>query len=248
MRNRLDQVASPRIDRMILRALIVLLVVINLGVAAWWATRAPAPPAQAAEAPAGVPRLQLLREAPRAASTAPAPRSIVDTPAAAPADATPTQCFSFGPYPTPAALRRAHERVQPQALQARVREVAIGPASGWRVFVPPLPSRAEAQALADRMTAAGVEDLLVMADGSEANAVALGRYRSEDAAKRRQAALQAAGFTAQVAPLGDVAAQGWIDVAAGPAFDSARVAQDIAAAQVQRLDCTALAKPVSAAR
>ena len=98
------------------------------------------------------------------------------------------------------------------------------------------------------MVAAGFEDLLVMADGSEANAIALGRYRSEVAARRRQAALQAAGFAAQVAPLGDVTMQGWIDVAAGPAFDSARVAQDIAAAQVQRLDCTTLAKPVGVAR
>ena len=235
-------------DRMILRALIVLLVVINLGVAAWWATRAPAPPPLVAEAPAGVPRLQLLREAPRLVQSAPASANTAALPAAVAADTTPAQCFSFGPYPTPAALRRAHERVQPQALQARVREVTNGQASGWRVFAPPLPSRAEAQALAGRMTAAGFEDLLVMADGSEANTIALGRYRSEDAAKRRQAALQAAGFTAQVAPLGDVAAQGWIDVAAGPAFDSARVAQDIAAAQVQHLDCAALAKPGNAAR
>lgn len=233
---------------MILRALIVLLVVINLGVAAWWATRAPAPPSPVAEAPAGVPRLQLLRESPRpAVRPTPAP-STVAVPAAVPVETTPTQCFSFGPYPTPAALRRAHERVRSQALQARVREVADRQASGWRVFTPPLPSRAEAQALADRMTAAGFEDLLVMADGSEANTIALGRYRSEDAARRRQAALQASGFSARIAPLGDAAALGWIDVAAGPAFDSARVAQDIAAAQVQRLDCTALAKPVSAAR
>lgn len=236
-------------DRMILRAVIVLLVVINLGVAAWWATRAPAPPPLIVEASAGVPRLQLLREAPRAAvPPAPASGNAAALPAAVAAATTPTQCFSFGPYPTPAALRRAHERVQPQALQARVREVTDGQTSGWRVFAPPLPSRAEAQALAGRMTAAGFEDLLVMAEGSEANSIALGRYRSEDAAKRRQAALQAAGFTAQVAPLGDVAAQGWIDVAAGPAFDSARVAQDIAAAQVQRLDCAALAKPGNVAR
>ena len=230
---------------MILRALIVLLVVINLGVAAWWAARAPAPPAPVAEAPAGVPRLQLLHEVPRSAARR-APAAAV--PAVVPAGTAPTQCFSFGPFPTPAALRRAHERVQPEALHARVREVASGQPSGWRVFAPPLPSREEAQALAGRMTAAGIDDLLVMSDGSDANAIALGRYRNEDAARRRQAALQAAGFTAQVAPLGDVTTQGWIDVAAGPAFDSARVAQDIAAAQVQRMDCATLANPDNAAR
>lgn len=234
---------------MILRALIVLLVVINIGVAAWWATRAPPPPPRAAEAPAGVPRLQLLHEVPpRAARPAPAASSTVAIPGNAATATAATQCFSFGPYPSPAALRRAHERVQARALQAHVREVQAGTPRGWRVFAPPLASRAEAQALADRMTAAGFEDLLVMAEGSDANAIALGRYGSEVAAKRRQATLQAAGFSAQVAPLGGSAVQGWIDVAAGPAFDSARVAQDIAAAQVQPLDCATLAKPVNAAR
>lgn len=234
---------------MILRALIVLLVVINLGVAAWWAARAPVPPTPEAEAPAGVPRLQLLHEAPRTAVRRAPPRADTGAlPADAPAGTAPTQCFSFGPFPTPAALRRAHERVQSQSLQARVRQVANGQPSGWRVFAPPLPSRAEAQALAARITAAGFDDLLVMADGGEANAIALGRYRNEDAARRRQAALQAAGFTVEVAPLGGVTSQGWIDVAAGPVFDSARVAQDIAAAQVRPLDCASLAKPDNAAR
>lgn len=234
---------------MILRAIIVLLVVLNIGVAAWWATRAPAPAPRVAEAPAGVPRLQLLREVPRrAAPPAPASSSTVALPAQAQVATTATQCFSFGPYPTPAALRRAHERVQPQALQARVRQVEAGSPRGWRVFAPPLASRAEAQALADRMTAAGFEDLLVMGAGSDANAIALGRYGSEDAARRRQAALQAAGFSTQVAPLDGATVQGWVDVAAGPAFDSVRVAQDISAAQVQRLDCAALAGRADAAR
>lgn len=217
---------------MILRALIVLLVVINLGVAVWWGTRAPPVPSSPVGTPAGVPRLQLLRESPRSAM----PRAAAIAPAT-----TATQCFSFGPYPTPAGLRRAHERVLPLVLRARVREVAAGEAKGWRVFMAPLSTRAEAQALAGRMTSVGVEDLLVMSEGSEANGIALGRYRTEDTARRRQADLQSAGFTAQVAPLGDVATRGWLDVAAGPAFDHVRVAQDIAAAQTQALDCAALA-------
>lgn len=223
---------SLRIDRMILRALIVLLVVINLGVAVWWGTRAPPAPSSPVETPAGVPRLQLLRESPRPAM----PRVA----AIAPATTAATQCFSFGPYPTPAALRRAHERVLPQVLRARVREVATGEASGWRVFMPPLSTRAEAQALAERMTSAGIEDLLIMSEGSDANGIALGRYRSEDTARRRQADLQSAGFTARVAPLGDVATRGWIDVTAGHAFDHERVAQDIAAAQTRAMDCATL--------
>ena len=93
---------------MLLRALIVLLVVVNLGVAAWWATRAPPPAPGHPASPVGVPRLQLLREAPRPARAAPAP--VVATPAA------PTQCHRFGPYASPAALRRAYARVLPEAV------------------------------------------------------------------------------------------------------------------------------------
>ena len=80
---------STRMDQVILRALIVLLVVINLGVAAWWAARAPAPAAPVAEAPAGVPRLQLLREAPRRALPPAAAPATVVLPAVASADTTP---------------------------------------------------------------------------------------------------------------------------------------------------------------
>ena len=64
------------------RALLVLLVMLNLGVALWWLLR-PAPPTPPAQAqPAGVPRLQLLEEraaapVPPAAPT-PAPEVPVD--------------------------------------------------------------------------------------------------------------------------------------------------------------------------
>lgn len=229
---------------MIQRALLVLLIVINLGVAAWWATRAPQAPSPAAEQPAGVPRLQLLSEvprrpAPRPAAPATTASPLIDASSVAAATATTavaTECFSFGPYPNPAALRRAHARLQEQAVRAQVREVA-GAASGWRVFLPPLPSREEAQKTVERMAAAGLDDLFVIPNGSEANGIALGRYRQEDAAKRRQAALQKAGFTVQLAPLGETTTQGWIDAVAGVDFDSARVARDIAASQVRKIDC-----------
>ena len=215
---------------MFLRALIVLLVVVNLGVAAWWATRAPPPMPTPAAQPAGVPRLQLLREAPRVRA---APAPAVATPAA------PMQCHRFGPYASPAALRRAYARVLPQVLRAESREVATGSASGWRVFMPPLASRVEAQAIVDRLTAAGIDDLMLVPDGAEANAIALGRYSSEAGARRRQAMLAEAGFAAQVAPLG-VDTEGWIHVGATTGFDAARVARDIAASSHAPVDCATL--------
>ena len=215
---------------MMYRALLVMLVAINVGVVAWWALRKP--PAQEApiEMPADVPRLQLLEEVPAARR----PKSV-----AARAPVAPTQCMSFGPFANPAALRRAHELLVPRVVIARVREVPLGKPTGWRVYIPALASKDAAQAMADRILAAGLDDLFVMPSGPDRNGIALGRFGNEEAARRRLAQLEAAGFTAQVAPLGDVAVEGWIDAGATAAFDPARVAQEIAAAQARPLDCTA---------
>lgn len=216
---------------MMYRALLVLLVAINVGVVAWWATRKPPAQETPIDMPADVPRLQLLEEVP--AARRPKATAVAKAPVA------PTQCVSFGPFANPAALRRAHELLVPRVVIARVREVPLGKPTGWRVYIPAMATKEAAQAMADRILAAGLDDLFVMPSGPDRNGIALGRFGNEDAARRRLAQLEAAGFTAQVAPLGDVATEGWIDAGASAAFDPARAAQDIAAAQARPLDCTA---------
>ena len=97
--------------------------------------------------------------------------------------------------------------------------------------------RAAAQAMAERIVSAGFKDYYIVPDGDEANSIALGRYGNEEAAQRRQADLQAAGFPAQAEALGGGAR--WIQVAATPAFDVAHV-QPAIAAQQRPLDCATL--------
>ncbi|MGO4776270.1 SPOR domain-containing protein, partial [Lysobacter sp. 2RAB21] len=70
-----------------------------------------------------------------------------------------------------------------------------------------------AQATAQRIRAAGFNDLFVMS-GAEANAIALGRFRSEESARKRGNELSAAGFAVRVEALGESASGAtWIDVA-----------------------------------
>ena len=72
---------------MIIRAAIVLLLVLNLGVAAWWVLHEDVPPAGVPQ-PSGVPRLQLLDESTQAEdgrASAPPPPTTATSPAATPA-------------------------------------------------------------------------------------------------------------------------------------------------------------------
>ena len=62
---------------MLVRALVVLLLVLNVGVAAWWTLRTPPAPPSAVETPLGVAKLRLVREV-----RAPAPAPVVEAPPA----------------------------------------------------------------------------------------------------------------------------------------------------------------------
>ena len=246
---------------MLIRALIVLLLALNLGAAAWWMTRpAPAPAAPPVQ-PAGVPRLQLMSEAVAVASPAPAPAAAAaaaagsgaeagsgsDASLLAPADpaqavaaATP-QCYSLGSFADTGAANAAAASIGAVATRTRVRELPGRAASGYQVTLPPQADRAAAQALAQRIGAAGFEDYLVINAGDAINGIALGRYATLLSAERRQAALQVAGFPAQLQPLGDaVASQWWLDLAAAPGAAEAQLRQAGAAAQSRSLDCAAL--------
>ena len=106
--------------------------------------------------------------------------------------------------------------------------------------MPPLASPEAAQAMAQRIAAAGFGDFLILHDGAEANAIALGRYGSEDTARRREAALVAAGFEVRAEPLGEAQATTWLDVAAAAGFDAAAAQATAAAPQRRPLDCARL--------
>lgn len=227
-----------RIGTMFARALIVLLLVLNLGMALWWATRTDSAVPSPIQSPAGTARLQLLSEVPQ--RVMPAPIASAPPAAAIPAAVASPRCFSFGPYADADALAAGRARLQAQALNMRVREASSGAARGWQVLLPPFADRATALATAERIKAAGFEDYYVQPEGDNANGIALGRYGNEAAARRRQAALQAAGYAAQAQPLGESSTQHWIDAMLPPALDAAVIRGAIGAAQSPTLDCATL--------
>lgn len=232
---------------MLIRALIVLLAVLNLGVAAWWLTRPEPAASPLPEVPAGVTRLELVESAaaastaPKVAITATAPPSSPAAPASVPA-APPSAaraCFRAGPFAERAAADLARGRIDPTVGRAIPREMPGKGASGYRVSLPPMGSREEAVAMAQRIGAAGFDDFLVINQGEETNGIALGRYRNREGAERRQAQLAAAGFPARVQPIGEEGpSRWWLDVAA-PAGTTALALRPLAGVPVQPQDCPA---------
>ncbi|WP_133479932.1 hypothetical protein [Cognatilysobacter segetis] len=188
---------------MLMRALLVLLVVLNAGVAAWWALHADAPAPAVAALTADVPVLQLVADA-RAPGNAPRPPAAL-------------RCFRFGPFTNAAAFAAARTAIAREVEWTATGEQIAGTPRAWRVVLPQ-PDRATATATAARIGAAGFSDFLVLPEGGiDANAIALGRYRSESAARERVAALARAGFDARAEPVGGRVVH-WLDVAAAAAF------------------------------
>lgn len=210
---------------MILRAAIVFLLMLNLGVAAWWLGGAGLRAVTSVPAvDASQPGLRLVNEpvapqpvvAPPASdpsSSAAAPStSAIEEPAtpAVPAAAT-ALCLSFGPFADAAARDAVRPKLQSLAQKLVTRDAKARSTRGWRIYMPALATRDAAQELVDRIKAAGINDWYIIANGSEANSIALGRYGSEESARRRQAQLADKGFTARAEPLGDTPPQWWMD-------------------------------------
>lgn len=199
---------------MFARALLVLLAVLNIGVGAWWWAHVPASSQAATAEAADVPRLQLASERPVGAA-----EPVVLPPVPLPEDAV---CLALGPFPDATSAARAQTQLSPQVLASRLVERAAAGVRGWRVLVPPQPSRAEADAVAARIGAAGFSDFLVLRQGADANAVALGLYQSEAAARRRAGALTAAGFDVRAEPVG-ATLEPWLEIALPPGADTSPI-------------------------
>lgn len=241
---------------MILRAAIVFLLMLNLGVAIWWLVgedQRAAPSAHMADAPQ--PGLRLVDEPvvakPAATPAIPVPatptlpstvakdtQAPAELPLIAPAPVVATaMCLSFGPFADAAARDAARARLQALSQKLVARDAKARSARGWRVYMPPFVSREAAQGMVEKIKASGINDWYIIANGSEANSIALGRYGSEESARRREAQLAAKGFTARAEPLVDTPPQWWLD-ARFPA-DASRNAL-AAIAPSRPLDCARL--------
>jgi hypothetical protein len=236
---------------MILRAAIVTLLVLNLGVAAWWISGANAVPVPVATAiRPGTPTLRLVDEPAAASAAAPAaaiaPPSTQPTPpppvaaesaVVAPAKVEAGLCLRFGPFADAAARDAARPALASASAVLVPRDTPARSSRGWKVHLPPFATRDEARAMGEKIKAAGITDWYLLNEGADANGIALGRYGGEEAARRREAELRAKGIPAQAVALGDSVPQWWLDARLKPEADLASL---VGAGPSKRIDCATL--------
>lgn len=201
---------------MVLRALIVLLLCMNVGVALWWAGhRELAPPAQPATE-RGVSSLRLLSEIERPPTRVNDAAELSTAPEAVSAASV---CLSLGPFATPAELRRSMNLLMPRVERIQFREVAATALRGYRVFLPAAGSRAQALESARTLSTRGISDYYVVTAGDQQNTVSLGIFRTLENASKRRDAVAALGFNPSLEARTEAVPQWWIDVAAPADFD-----------------------------
>lgn len=126
------------------------------------------------------------------------PRSRDKASAALPSSPQPAlACLEWGSFAAEDAARAAAALARfDLADKLSQREVSAG---GWWVYLPPLKTKAEADRKASEVKALGIDDLFVVPENSQWRfALALGTFRTEEAANNRLAQLQQKGLRAAV--------------------------------------------------
>ena len=107
-------------------------------------------------------------------------------------------CLEWGAF-AGADATRAEQALEPLALGTKLTQRRQEDAAGFWVYVPPLASRQAATQKAGEFKRLGVDEYFVVPDDPKwRNAISLGIFKTEEAAKARLAALRAKGVRSAI--------------------------------------------------
>ncbi|MHB8473084.1 MAG: SPOR domain-containing protein [Gammaproteobacteria bacterium] len=214
-----------------MKALVALLLIVNIGFGAWQSSRPATSVHQPAPVDLGVEPLRLLSELDSPAGTvadlpstghdplpssAPTPTSVIPpaTPAANPSP-TPApvaaQCYSLGPFTGLAQATQIRQRLQGLGVSGQPRVEQSHAGAVYRVALPPLPSRDSALQVARQLAADGINDYQVITDERQRNVISLGVFKDRVAAGRRQARVAALGYAPRIEAHDTTVQVFWLD-------------------------------------
>jgi hypothetical protein len=215
--------------------LVVLMLLVNAGIAIWQVNFAVPPRNDSVTAPVALPgyvnRLLLLseleeerlRERTAVEIDVQQPPSddgvaMSDADELAPESAGSSLCFSVGPLSSAEDVERVGDWLASLGGVSDLRESERREVSRFWVFLRPFASRAEAREQVEAMELNSIEDIYVIPRGDMANAISLGLYSHESSLERRLAELKSKGFEPEVEPRYESRKASWYDVQFGGEF------------------------------
>lgn len=167
-----------------MQALLVLLIILNLGLFAlneWGPEDLPEPIALTEP---NIPSIQLAK------NTSPAVYSSAT-------DNSPSSCYTIGPYLSQGVADAVLTKVRHYGLAVSLRSLRTVETLNYLVYIPPFPSRAEAQAVVQDMQSFDVKNPLVIDAGPYENAISLGFFDDLTKAKRHAEYIRYLGYDAR---------------------------------------------------
>lgn len=103
-------------------------------------------------------------------------------------------CYTLGPFASERGAKEANETLASLGLATRQREDTRRELTGYWVYIPPFPSRAEAKKVTAMLAEHSVKDFQIVPNGPKRNAISLGFFRSHDSAEQLYARVSALGL------------------------------------------------------
>ena len=121
-------------------------------------------------------------------------------------------CYSVGPFLLISDIKGVSQLFGRSAIVAKERAEALRKQVGYWVYIPPLASMQLARDALQKIKQNQVGDALIISEGTKANAISAGVYKTEQLGKERQNALAQLGYEAKVEPLFRTQPQYWLDL------------------------------------
>jgi hypothetical protein len=221
--------------------------------------------------PQGVDKLTLLRErglggTNMRSSTKPAQKSVVAKPAKArpakpaskpvktaakkskpkkisqPQKPRDPACFTLGPFAKAQTANRSITSLKALGVEVKRRQVSRRTPKGYWVYLPASKSYQSAKRKVKELQKKGLKDLFIMGKGSRKNAISLGLFKQESAAKDRFKQVKKLGLKAVLETQYRLSEQAWLDITvpdgkASTVASITELADDVALAELSQRKC-----------
>lgn len=187
------------------------LVLANIGMWMWanWYKEPPLEARREAQAPIAPEKMRLLTEPGVRAAPRPTPPANP-----APVVTAAPECLRLGPFTDAATVAEAEKKLTPYSAEISRHTEEIQAVTGYRVYLPPLPSREAAERQRTELTRLGFRDHALIQEAGLENAISLGWFSVEANAETRVRELAAKHVSARIQPLQQPRPRYWLDVRA----------------------------------